>query len=91
MYRKSELFYPRKIYLDLDFEEIKNYLKRTSLNFDDYGSLLVLKEPDLILSVNKIGKIEIFYNDVSKERINNSIDKIEDIFRGFIDDFMILH
>lgn len=91
MYQNSQIFYPKSVYLDLDFNVIKENLKLIVPNYSDYGSIIVLKDDQYYYSVNDIGKVEVFYNELDNIQIEKSIKRIESIFRIFVDDFRIVH
>lgn len=90
MFKNNEIFYPNKTYFRLDFEAIKSGLMRLSKESQDYGSVFILKEKDCWISVNELGKIEFFYDEIPENQ-QDSIANIENVFRGFVEDFRILH
>ncbi|GED55187.1 hypothetical protein EDM54_02160 [Brevibacillus borstelensis] len=91
MFKINEVFYPHKTYIRLNFEAIKLSLMKLCEEFIDYGSIFVLKEKDYWISVNDLGKVEFFYDQLSENQKINSIANIENVFRSYVDDFKIVH
>lgn len=91
MFSNNEIFYPRHIYLDLDFNKIKNNLKDICYKYEDLGSVFVIKSDNFYLSVNNIGKVEVFFNELKKDQLFESISKVEAVFKSHVDDFIIVH
>lgn len=91
MFKKSEIFYPKNAYIGINFEQIKNDLKKLKFDYDDYGSIFVIKKTNQYITVNNMGKTEIFYNDVENNNLNQSILQVEHIFKKAIKDFSIIH
>ncbi|WP_176345168.1 hypothetical protein [Priestia aryabhattai] len=92
-YNYSKELNPNNIYPSINFNKIKKQLKLISdtNEFKDYGSLFLLKNHQFAVSVNKIGKVYVFYNDIEKDEYSHTLESIEHIFKTEASDFKIIN
>ncbi len=92
MYKNINTFYPNNTYLNIDFEKIKDALKRDkNYNYKDCGSILIIHTPEFMFTLNYIGKIQVYYNCISNSIINEKIKEIEKMYRKQINNFKIMY
>lgn len=89
--RSYDEFVPNEIYPYINFSSIKSELISLYGDHEDYGSILVLKYKDYHISINKIGKITIFYNVYDQKEIKFISDLIERTFKNEIKEFHFVH
>lgn len=89
MYNNNIIFYPKQIYIDLDFKNIKNNLSKTYKEHQDYGSIFIAENSSYLMSINNIGKLQVFYDFIEEETVDEIIFEIELEFRKQISDFKI--
>lgn len=88
----NKIFYPQTIYLNINFDLIKKNIKNIYTKCEDFGSILAIYCDEYIISVNNIGKIEIFFDkELDYAIIMKEISSIEFIFKKYINDFKILN
>jgi hypothetical protein len=91
MYKNSNTFYPSKVYLNIDFEEIKKKLKDiNNINIKDYGRIIFVKISDFMVSVNNLGEIDFYYDSINELELKNNVKNIENIFKQQIKEFDII-
>lgn len=79
---------PNNFYSNIDFETIKNNIKISYPNVIDYGSIISIENASSYISVNRLGKFEIFIKS-DKEEIDNTIDEIVKLFKSQVEDFAL--
>lgn len=89
MYNNNHIFYPKNIYTNIDFESIKKDIKKANEKYEDYGSIIILDNLSWFLSINNLGKVQLFYDTIDEESIKNTVKNIEKIFKKQIDEFEI--
>ena len=90
MFNKNIIYYPKNIYLDLDFDKVKSDFNKLNTDCQDFGSIIIIKNPSTTVSINDIGKVQIFYDNINQSELNNNIKDIEKIFQNQINDFEII-
>ncbi|MEH7490306.1 hypothetical protein [Priestia megaterium] len=90
MYNEKVTFTPNHIYVDLKFNDVKEYLK-TNFNGEikDLGSILLFKNPQRLISVNDIGQVNILYNHLQDKEIDNIAERVEMTFQQYVKGFHI--
>lgn len=78
LYTQQIEYLPSPLYLNIEFEPIKADIAKISHDTLDYGSIILLKEKDYSVSVNKIGKITVYFNNVQPDK--SLFEKIKEIF-----------
>lgn len=78
MYTKQIEYLPNPLYVNIEFEPIKAEIAKISEETLDYGSLILLKEKEYTIGVNKLGKITVYFNNTQPEK--SVLDKIREIF-----------
>ena len=89
MYNNNIIFYPKQIYIDLDFKNIKSNLSNMYKEHQDYGSIFIAQNTSYLMSINNIGKLQVFYDFIEEETVDEIISEIELEFRKQISDFEI--
>ncbi|MFL0251232.1 hypothetical protein ACJDT4_12420 [Clostridium neuense] len=91
MYKNSNAFYPSRIYLNINFDEIKRKLKNiNNVNIKDYGSIIFMDIGNCMFAINHLGKIDFYYNSKNNLQLENNLKKIENIFKQQIKEFNIV-
>ncbi len=88
MFQNNKVYYPEMIY-SIDFDYVKNILKGSNDIFTDYGSVIALNQKDMLLTLNNIGKIEVFYNSIDEGLLTEKVKDIENVVKKNIIDFKI--
>ncbi|WP_129710673.1 hypothetical protein [Priestia megaterium] len=90
MYNEKVTFSPNNIYIDLKFTDVKEYLK-LNLNGEikDLGRILILKNPERLISINDIGQVNILYNHLRDEEINDIATRVQKTFQQYVKGFSI--
>ncbi|CAI3206084.1 hypothetical protein [Clostridium neonatale] len=89
MYSNNVTFYPKQIYIDLDFKNIKSNLSNTYKEHQDFGSVFVAQNSTYLVSINNIGKLQVFYNFIEEKTVDEIISEVELEFKKQISDFEI--
>ncbi|WP_039653726.1 hypothetical protein [Clostridium tyrobutyricum] len=85
-------FYPKSLYSNIDFEEIKKQFTADNIKFKDFGSIIIAYTSNYTISINDIGKMEILYNNnliVDKGKLEEQVKQIENIFKVQVQDFKV--
>jgi hypothetical protein len=90
VFKNSSIFYPKNIYLDLDFDKIKNSFDELNTSYQDFGSIIIIQDSYAIFSINDLGKVQAFYDDIDQTELKRNISNIENIFKKQINDFEII-
>lgn len=91
MYKYNKIFFPKEMFFSIDFDLIKQKIKKHYTEYDDFGSLLIVSADGTMISVNNLGKVEMFYNNSQQEKsIKTHISAIENIFKESIENFKII-
>ena len=85
---KTKIYNPKLIYYNIDFDSIKCHLKKQYTDYRDYGKSLILLVKDCTISINNIGKIEVYYN---KQYSYDIIKNIEMLFKNQKSRFELLN
>ena len=90
MYSEKVTFTPNNVYIDLNFKDIKEYLK-VSLNpqFKDLGNIIIFRNSDILITVNDIGQVNILYNHLQDQEIADIAETIQNSFRKYAGNFRI--
>lgn len=86
---KTKIYKPKKIYYNINFDNIKRYLRVLYSNSKDYGSMFVIYTDNYTVSINDIGRIEIYYNKKEDYIADNTINKITNIFQNEKSEFRL--
>ena len=89
MYKNNSIFYPKDIFLNINFESIKNELKLENKNFEDYGNIIIFKLDQYFYSINSFGKLQLFYNSLCQPNVNDLINTVENKFKKQVSNFII--
>lgn len=90
MYRESVAFTPNNIYINLQFKDVKEYLKVNSNDeIKDLGDLLLLRNSNRLISVNDIGQVNILYNHLQDKEIDNIAKTVQESFQQHVKGFRI--
>ena len=87
---KHIIFQPNSLYVNIGFESIKASIKNKYSEVIDYGSILAIQDDSYCISVNSIGKVELFIN-VETEVAMNIVNDIEMLFKQQISSFELVH
>lgn len=90
LYKNNQIFYPQNLYLNINFENVKNELKYNYKEYEDYGSIISIFHNNFLMSVNSFGKIQVFYNAIDNKALVKGLNNVESIFQKQIKDFKIL-
>lgn len=82
-YRFTKQINPKYHYFNINFNDIKTYLALIYNNIIDYNSLVVIKRDNYFFTVDKLGHITFYYNDITKEEIKSVVLSINDIFNRY--------
>jgi ureidoglycolate hydrolase len=89
MYKNCVAFYPNHIYPSLNFNTIKKSFKDLSNDYRDFGTIITIKNEELMISINNKGKTDIYYNNINDEALTSEVKKIESLFKEQIIDFKL--
>lgn len=80
---------PNQIFPYINFNHVKKQLRTISDDYVDFGSVFLIKNKNISVSVNEFGKIILFYNHYDENEITDSISFIEDVFKQQINEFCL--
>lgn len=80
---------PNQIFPYINFNHVKNQLRSISDNYIDFGSVFLIKNNNISVSVNEYGNTILFYNQYDESEINDSLFFIEDAFKQQINEFSL--
>lgn len=89
MYKNEKIFYPIEFYYSIDFNFIKEKLKNHNEKYIDYGSIFVVEKKDYMLTVNEVGKIDIFYDDLDEKTILDTAKNVESLIKSQVKTFSL--
>lgn len=89
MFKKRNTYSPEKIYIDINFESVKNDLKQIYDNYDDFGSLMRINFDQYMITVNRMGEIKFLYNDLNEMKVRKNLRNIEQAFQKDIPIFEV--
>lgn len=94
MFNKLESFYPNHFFPTLDFNTIKEGLKTlmvcdNKINIKDLGNTWIIEREDYIVAVNSVGSVQIHYDTLTNNEIEQIIGNIEQIFKTQANTFEI--
>ncbi|WP_316570683.1 hypothetical protein [Neobacillus sp. YIM B06451] len=89
MFKEQLSFTPKSIYIDLNFEDVKEELKNKYSNLQDLGGLVITQSNDYVITINKIGKVVILYNHLPDIELYELVRQIEQSFRTTVDTFSL--
>lgn len=90
MYVHNRVFQPSNLYYNINLQMVKNRLNKEQMNFKDFGSIIIIKKQEYMMTLNNLGSIEIFYDKYDKNLFDTQVQKMEDILREQISDFKLL-
>ncbi|MBS4534209.1 hypothetical protein GOQ29_01105 [Clostridium sp. D2Q-14] len=90
MYKNNETYYPMERFFNMNFDRIKKYIANCNYLFKDYGSLILIKNSEIAISINHVGKAVFFYDNIEESKKNMYISMIEDIFKNEVQEFKFM-
>ncbi|NBI08380.1 hypothetical protein [Senegalia massiliensis] len=90
MYKNNEIYYPKERFLNLNFEKIKKYITHYDYLFKDYGSIILIQNSEIAISINHIGKTVFFYNGIEESKKEDYISIIEKVFSYETKEFKLI-
>lgn len=95
MFSNSENYYPNQYFPMIDFNDIKSKLNRLHV-FEsytkkrDFGRTWSIENDKYVITVNISGNINIYYNKINKNEVDNIIFSIESIFKMQANNFKLV-
>lgn len=82
VYDSNKIFYPNKCYIDIDFESIKQCIMKIPGEKEDYGSYVMIKHTTHFITVNRLGKIKVFYDESIDNCAKETVKTVTEIFKN---------
>ncbi|MGA4486519.1 hypothetical protein ACPA3B_24280 [Bacillus bombysepticus] len=89
MHEKYKFFYPNDLFININFESVKEKLKDTFPYSQDFGSIFITRSEAYEISINDIGRIGIHYTNLSNQELKELLNQIEAKFQDNIQSFQI--
>ncbi|MCM3111694.1 hypothetical protein [Lederbergia lenta] len=87
MYKEHISLKPTNIYINLDFDSVKNKIKNKYIDFEDLDTVVLTRTKDYALSINNIGNVLILYDHLPIQKIEDVINFLEESFKASINSF----
>lgn len=91
MYRNNHVFMPNNTYIGINFDFIKDNIASTFKDYEDYGSIIVVRNQEIMMSVTNTGKIQLFYDIIDNSVIERHITAVESLFKDQVCGFSLLN
>lgn len=85
IFQNKNEYIPSSVYPDLDFSKVKYKLIEFAKDYIDYGSLFLMKNDRVNITINKNGKIVVFYNE--EDEFEDILSNIENTFKCQVSEF----
>ena len=79
-YKNSIQINPRHHYFNIDFNSIKTSLSSSEKSVLDYGSIFVIQSNNNLITIDNIGRINVYFDKITPGEISSIIKPIESAF-----------